>query len=207
MKLQPDIAFIQESKRPDKTLSDSYLWSVSNENQGVAAFGFNDYRVEPCEILDGTPPTVLPFFITGPVRIFVLGIWAMNYPTYVSFIWNCLDLYKDVIRANTSIILGDLNSHSILDRNIETYNHAALVQRLASEFDLISSYHENLNILHGDERHQTLYWRYEESKPYHIDYCFVPKVWSESIVDVKIGDYRSFEGVSDHRPIIVDISV
>lgn len=74
-----------------------------------------------------------------------------------------------------------------------------------SELGLISSYHTKKGVAYGQENEHTHFHNPGNKKPYHIDYCFVPKEWH--INNVTIGKFEDWQGKSDHCPVIVDISV
>jgi hypothetical protein len=42
---------------------------------------------------------------------------------------------------------------------------------------------------------------------YYIDYCFIPDEWTNSILNVAVGDFEDWvgRGLSDHVPLVVDI--
>jgi hypothetical protein len=44
------------------------------------------------------------------------------------------------------------------------------------------------------------YFKWNESRPFHIDYCFVPQAWVGS------GTYADWAKGSDHRPVVVDVA-
>ncbi|HQP39299.1 MAG TPA: hypothetical protein PLI95_29150, partial [Polyangiaceae bacterium] len=53
----------------------------------------------------------------------------------------------------------------------------------------------------------TRFHKGDESQPWHIDYCFIPPSWQDRIRQVEVGDFASWQGVSDHRPVVVDLDV
>ena len=53
-------------------------------------------------------------------------------------------------------------------------------------------------------RSPTYYHRKANSKPFHIDYCFLPESWSSRISSVDVGTYADWQ-TSDHRPLTVDL--
>ena len=71
------------------------------------------------------------------------------------------------------------------------------------ELGLVSAYHRYTGEPHGIERTPTHYWRWQETSPFHIDYCFVPRSWR--IERVEVGGFDEWKELSDHRPLIVDV--
>jgi endonuclease/exonuclease/phosphatase family metal-dependent hydrolase len=79
-----------------------------------------------------------------------------------------------------------------------------LVQ-LLSEFGLVSSYHFFHREAHGQEKQPTYYFQWNQQRPYHIDYCFMPKEWLLRTQRVEVGSYVEWKHRSDHRPLLVEI--
>jgi endonuclease/exonuclease/phosphatase family metal-dependent hydrolase len=44
-----------------------------------------------------------------------------------------------------------------------------------------------------------------EDRPFHLDYCFVPRRWQ--LDRVLVGNYADWASLSDHRPVVVDVTV
>ena len=61
------------------------------------------------------------------------------------------------------------------------------------------------DVPHGAETHPTLYWRRRQADPFHIDYCFIPDVWLQDIVQVTVGEFAAWHKYSDHRPLLVEL--
>jgi endonuclease/exonuclease/phosphatase family metal-dependent hydrolase len=70
---------------------------------------------------------------------------------------------------------------------------------------VVSAYHSFFREEQGQESRPTLYFQWNELKPFHIDYCFLPGPWVKQIAQVEVGEYNKWKGLSDHRPLIVDI--
>ncbi len=86
-------------------------------------------------------------------------------------------------------------------------NHSALVKRLREEFNLHSVYHHHFAEEQGKESRPTLCFTYNENKPYHIDYIFIPEKWLSKIKAVELGEFENWKHLSDHCPLIVDIDL
>ena len=48
------------------------------------------------------------------------------------------------------------------------------------------------------------YHHWNESAPFHLDYCFVPEEWVDRLTRVEVGSFAAWPQ-SDHRPLTVDI--
>jgi endonuclease/exonuclease/phosphatase family metal-dependent hydrolase len=102
--------------------------------------------------------------------------------------------------------MGDFNSNAIWDRDHPTHlNHSSVVARLARH-GLVSAYHSFQGVGHGSETEFTYYSRPDQNKPFHIDYIFIPEIWSLRILRVEIGNFADWDGKSDHRPMLVEIA-
>jgi exodeoxyribonuclease-3 len=77
-------------------------------------------------------------------------------------------------------------------------------------FGLGSAYHQSRGLDQGQEREPTIYWRNRkiDGPRYHIDYCFVPDYWIDESLAVEVGRFQEWIGVglSDHVPLVVDVS-
>lgn len=195
--LQADILVIQECPEHG-------LWFGDSPKRGlsvVAAAGI--------ELLPLTPPAVLPRYVvpiqvTAPEPFLLIAIWAMGDKgdKYVRGLVRALNLCSELIAAQSTVILGDYNSNTFWDRKYPNdHNHSALVRNLG-EMGLTSAYHEHLGVAHGSEPDPTFYLYRHEHRPYHLDYCFVPKTWK--IESATVGPYRDWRHLSDHMPLIVE---
>ena len=102
-------------------------------------------------------------------------------------------------------MLGDFNANTIWDKIHPSHlNHSSVVKRLADR-GIVSAYHQVKGEPQGKESEPTFYLHHDASKPFHIDYCFLPKAWAERISLVEVGTFQKWEGHSDHRPLLVEI--
>jgi endonuclease/exonuclease/phosphatase family metal-dependent hydrolase len=56
----------------------------------------------------------------------------------------------------------------------------------------------------GEELQPTFYLYRNLSKPYHIDYAFLPKMLLTG-ASISIGNNEEWLEISDHMPLIIDI--
>ena len=75
---------------------------------------------------------------------------------------------------------------------------------MRDELRLVSAYHQFFGESPGEETRPTHYYQWNESKPFHIDYCFLPESWTSRISRVEVGSYADWR-TSDHRPLTVDL--
>ena len=67
------------------------------------------------------------------------------------------------------------------------------------------AYHAFHNVEHGYETHSTYRHNHKQSRPWHIDFCFVPADWVAHLVGVEILDGPEWAARSDHSPLKVDV--
>ena len=204
-KLKPDIAVIQEIAEP-REQNNHCIWTYDTwAPKGVAVCTFNGWTVSPAAKDPAAPGIFLPVRVNGPVTFNLLAVWTMSKAKYIESLKPALEAYKDFLLSGPSVILGDFNSNTIWDKIHKRFNHTMTVEKLQNEFDLISVYHSFNKEEHGSERTPTFFEHRYQHEPYHIDYCFIPKSWH--IEKVEIGKFDEWSGVSDHCPLIVDISI
>jgi exodeoxyribonuclease III len=218
LKYNPDILIIQECEHPYKLKFNSdfpepedILWYGKNENKGLAIFSYSDYRFKLLDSYNPDFKLVIPIEVTGNDLNFILyAIWAYNPDDknnqYIGQVWKAINYYDKILKNNHSIIIGDFNSNVIWDKLKRIGNHSHVVQYLEG-IGVQSTYHKMYNQLQGKEQHPTFYMYKQESKPYHIDYCFVSKLFLNNVQNVKIGEYENYIRYSDHMPIIIEFII
>lgn len=199
-----DIAVVQECARP-ATDSSNVLWFGDNPRQGIAILAGAGFQIEMLPTSNALPRYVIPVQVKGPVNFLLLAVWTQPEPNYVEPVFRAAEAYKDEITSTPVVIMGDLNSNSCWDKKRKpARDHSAFVEFLL-RLGLVSSYHHFFQEQHGAESNPTIYFRWQEGSPYHIDYCFIPNLWLKNIVNVNVGNYEEWKGLSDHRPLTVDL--
>ena len=108
-------------------------------------------------------------------------------------------LYRELLCTGPSVVIGDFNSSTFWDKTHRAdRNHSALV-RLLHELGLVSAYHAHFNEEQGAEKQPTYYFHWNEQKPFHIDYCFIPKTWVKLLRRVEVAEFEAWKTHSDHR--------
>jgi len=203
--LAPDIAVLQECARP-ATETNQCLWFGANPLQGIAVIAHGQYRIRALPTVPEVPLYSIPVEVTGPTNFLLIAVWTKGPSPYVKGVIRAVELYRDLFTQYPTVLAGDLNSNAIWDSgNPVDFNHSVLVKML-SEFGLVSSYHSFFRETHGQEKQFTSYFQWQEKKPYHIDYCFIPEEWAPNIQRVEIGSYAQWKDHSDHRPLLVEIA-
>lgn len=204
--LAADIAVIQECAKP-KVESESCLWFGENPRQGIAVNASSQFRIRALPTAAEVPQFVFPVEVVGPESFTLMAVWSKGDPKfrYVMGVVKAIEAYREYFDCSPTVIIGDFNSNAIWNTNHPPrLNHSALVN-LLSQLGLVSSYHQFFGEDHGMETRPTFFHLWKESRPYHIDYCFVPKTWSPRIESVEIGSYDEWKEISDHRPLTVNI--
>ena len=207
--IDADISVFQEVAQPISE-SPSVLWFGDNPKIGMAIQARPPFSISPLPQLEGIPDFIIPIQVSGPVSFVLFAVWTTNDKVlpYVRTLSTAIDKYGHVFSQTTPVVvMGDFNSNAIWDReHPKDLNHSSMVERL-ERFDLVSAYHHNRGIKHGEEKEHTFYFHWKQEKQFHLDYCFLPKVWASAIVDVNIPPFNDLSDSSDHRPLIVDVSL
>ncbi len=223
LSLNPDIAVVSECAEPerlreriaDHSVIDDFVWVGRNPNKGLAVLTFNGYSARVMAAHDPGLEYVVPVEIRGGVPFTLFGVWAQNLsggnyrkdqpgPFRLA-----LDRYHELLTAGPAVVAGDLNNNVIWDRPGWPINHADAVEIL-DKHGLASVYHSVTGEPQGRERTPTIYWRdrTKDGPTYHLDYIFVPTLWLDRINGFHVGSFEDWcgSGLSDHVPLVVDIS-
>jgi exonuclease III len=205
--LHADVAVIQEIARPTEQ-QPNVLWFGENPNQGMAIVTRPPYFPRQVLQIEDVPRYVIPVEIVGPEPFLLFAVWTLGqqpFP-YVCAASKAIDLYESWFSARDVLMLGDFNSNAIWDKSHPTaLNHSAMLNRL-ERLGLVSAYHHFKGEQHGAESANTFYLHWNESKTYHIDYCFLPKSWVARVRSVDVGSYAAWRRASDHRPLLVELA-
>jgi exonuclease III len=204
--LKSDIAVLQELSNSSQDPPPELFWIGDSPRQGVGVIAGDGYYLEIRPQRSDVPKWAVPLEVRGPANFNLLAVWTRKEGRYIEGLHQAVEVYRDWLRSGPSIIIGDFNSNSIWDHEHHAASHTMLVQRLADEFGLVSSYHHFVREAHGAEQQATFYYRWQQTSPFHIDYCFVPEAWADRITQVEVGSYDSCATLSDHRPLVVDIA-
>ncbi|MEO5923562.1 MAG: hypothetical protein ABIR70_07025 [Bryobacteraceae bacterium] len=203
--LRPDIAVLQECAQPKLPLPKT-LWFGDNSRQGLSVQAFGSYEIRALPPRENVPSFFFPVEVRGPQSFNMLVAWAKADRGYrdVRGAIRSVEIYRDMFEEGPTLLIGDLNSNTIWDyKRPPGLNHSGLVNLLSS-LGVTSAYHMFHNEEHGAETRPTFFMHRNSAKPYHIDYCFMPKSWVGQLASVKLGSNEEWKDYSDHRPLIVD---
>jgi len=202
----PAIVFLQEC-RPAEMLASTrpFVTRRVNVQKGIALGSLDSsYSLARLRRRANAGRAVVGANVTGPVSFVALGIWSQG-PRYVDDVMRTLDAYGRILRSGSAVVMGDLNSGTNLagEKSINK-RHSRIVAALA-DLGLVSAYHAFHRVEHGDETHPTYLHQRKASRPWHIDFCFVPVNWAANVIHVEVLAGKEWTETSDHLPLMVDV--
>lgn len=211
LEYDPDIAIVQECENPSTKGEWSeftdWRWVGDDDNQGLAVFTRNDLTIESVTQIDEANHFL--FVETGAID--VLGVWAMNdednpAQRYIGQVYTALKTNPELV-ANDTLVAGDLNWNVIWDESPKSPLCGDFSETcgILNDNGLMSAYHELKDAQFGTEDDATFFMHKKESRPYHIDYVFVPRRFIDKESSVTAGTYEEWIESSDHVPLFVDI--
>mgnify|MGYP000989620219 CR=1 FL=1 len=205
-KLDADIYVIQECENPEITgvvdyqkFAQNHIWEGHN-NKGLGIFAKKEVSLKN----NFWKPFGLEWFISCTINneITLVGIWACG--NYIADIYVYLQIYnKRLSISPNKLICGDFNSNTRWDNKRKIRTHTAVANKLAEQ-DLFSAYHMFFQESQGKESKPTFFMHRHKDKPYHIDYMFYNPL---KISNFSVGSFEDWIALSDHVPLILDISL
>lgn len=207
-----DILIIQECENPAeskleeyKKWAQNYLWVGDNKHKGLGIFAKPEIELKKLGWSDEGYKLFLPFIINGEFD--VVAVWTKagtkKSNSYISQLWNYIQLNKGIIEDSKPMIIGDFNSNALWDKERKLGNHSDVVNAL-KKFDIHSLNHAKQKEPHGAETQPTIYMYRNIEKPYHIDYAFLPNSLLED-ADIEIGKAEVWLQHSDHMPLFLTL--
>lgn len=217
--LRPDVAVVSECAEPEVLARKCRLpefaappiWHGSNPNWGLGVFFFNKAAGRCHDGIDSDLPGIIPVEVTAPRRFNLLAVWA---PTGLRKeepgpVREAIEIYRGFLTEEDAVVAGDFNHNAIWDKPGWANNHRDAVNILDG-FGLASAYHAQTGEDHGEETVPTFHLFGKKDPPYHIDYIFVPRAWTERTFNLQIGQYDDWiapgtgmngKSLSDHVPL------
>ena len=193
--LRPDIVVLSEASQPDSDQTD-VLW-FGDGRFGVAIYARPPFTVRELPTSRAVP-CVYPVGITGPTSFTLFGVWTWPAPSYKKAFLNGFEAHAAL--TGPSVVAGDFNGNVDFDKPRARVKWSHCFDQLSAR-GLVSAYH--LNRALGKEPDPTHYFQWNQQRPFHLDYCFVPREWS--VDSVSVGSYADWATLSDHRPVSVDV--
>ncbi len=198
--LRPDLVALQECRRPPGDDA-SVIWRGSDPIQGAAVVSTSPaLPIEAIEI-PSLHCTVVPVIVQAPQPFVFVGVWT--HPPYNTVAWEAMTACVAAADGMPVVAAGDFNSSPrVVGQELES---PQFLQRMRDELGLVSAYHHVHGEAPGEETRATHYHQWNESKPFHLDYCFVPEPWLGRLAGVEVGSFADWPQ-SDHRPLTVDLT-
>jgi exodeoxyribonuclease-3 len=194
-----DILVLTEASRPAVAESD-VAW-FGERRFGVAVIARPPFRLAPVQSL--SVPCVYPISVVGPESFTLLAVWTWAAPTYRQALLAGLHAYAHL--PTPWVVAGDFNGNVCFDRPRQRVKWRDSFELLES-VGLVSAYHTFANVIPGQEPVPTHYFLTHRDRPFHIDYCYIPAVWVDRLVNVSIAPFEEFASLSDHRPVSIAIT-
>jgi hypothetical protein len=211
-RLAPDLAVVCESSQQNPWAStpdgDPVCWDSDGEwvdrYVAVAGFGAN-FRPRSNLRRAGRHCAGLE----GP-GVGLLGIWSVKQTrgSYADEVLRILEANADWIARGDVVVAGDLNidAHGVGDSPSAGARRFRRVIDTVTELGLVSAYHAHTGEPFGQETCPTYYHQRNPTRPYHIDYCFIPAAWVGRLERAEVGAAATWKPLSDHMPLIVDLT-
>jgi exodeoxyribonuclease-3 len=189
--LAPDLAVIQECSSQDAEAyavgtGQTWLWGhpyepevpIAGRVKGLAVFARRGIELTLKPEHDQTLRVMLPIEVGGDKTFNLLAVWTQIDSrgrdfTYSGGLCHAVERYAEFLTGTDTVVVGNFNSNVALDRR-RRLGHAELDRRLA-DLGLTSIYHEVFQEKQGEETRPTHYFYRHQHRPFHIDYCYVPK--------------------------------
>lgn len=174
------------------------VWHAGGWDKGLAVLVRSPYVIEAVE---PSEPFFISAVIAGPDRFRFVGFWAMT-PKFAGYAYTrqATRLIEQLPDDGVpTVVAGDFNAS-------KSPQHLKNLRRLKA-LGLVSGYHAWNGVDHkAADKEPTSYFQWRKSRPYHMDFVFVPETWSIRSVDVgTFDDYSRPGGLSDHVPVVVSI--
>jgi hypothetical protein len=199
--LLPDIAVISEATRPAQE-TDQVLWFPAGEsNLGIQVRARGGYKIERLPTAD-LPNCVVPVRVIGPLSFNLLAVWTWPAPSYIKAFMNGLAAYAALLTSGETVVAGDFNGNPGYDKPGARIKWSTTFNEL-HEAGLVSAYHHAHSVPFGKEEHATHHFLRKPDRPFHIDFCFVPRTWAKKQLEVSVHSGPEWRSLSDHFPVSV----
>ncbi len=215
-----DLLLLQESHRPERHLPpyliqvppERIVWSCATPNQWGSGIYTSSGTLKHIPVPDFNG-WVVGAELSGAdwqakdERIRIFSIHAPGGSgSYAGRVSAILDVILTLADGCYLIIGGDFNlsvSRSLSPDRPTTKKDLAIQDRLENEFGLMNCWQE---VHPGTEPVQTLRWLREPTTVYHCDGIFVPRAWKVRLRDCTVLAGDEWNELSDHNPVIADLS-
>jgi len=213
-KIEADLYIIQECENPEFTKGEytnwasSYFWHGENKHKGIGIFAHNGVEIECLDWQDNGLQLFLPVRVNNQFNLIAVWTKQANSPTfrYIGQLWKYLELHKEKMAADPTVLCGDLNSNKIWDIWDRWWNHSDVVRELNAA-NIQSLYHLATSEAQGSESAPTFFLHRNLQKAYHIDFAFASEgMFNPQSNTVTVGNHNPWLEFSDHVPITFTIA-
>ena len=198
--LRADLVALQECRRPAAEDA-SVIWRGADPCQGAAVVSTSPaLPIEAIEI-PSLHPTVVPVVVQAPQPFVFVGVWT--HKPYNAVAWEAMTACVAAADGMPVVAAGDFNSSPRVVG--QQRDSPRFLQRMRDELGLVSAYHHVHGEAPGAETRATYYFLFNESRPFHLDYCFLPETWLGHLAGMEVGSFAAWPQ-SDHRPLTVDLT-
>jgi hypothetical protein len=200
--LRTDVAIISEAHNPGAETAQN-IWYPSASRLGIRVRALGPYKVKRLPQAD-LPNCVVPVSVAGPSRLTLLAIWTWPAPSCTKAFLNGLTAYAKLLRSGPTVVACDFNGSPAFGK--PNARSKWWTQGFSQPHDsgLVSAYHQFHAVAYGAEAHATHHFLRRPERPFHIDFCFVPRVWAEEALHVHLEDGPEWRTLSDHFPLVVE---
>lgn len=208
--LEPDVAVIQEV-RPQNLqeagLAERSYWIGDAGLKGMAVIAFGDWELAVSE-LQLLEKWVLPVVARGRDEAYqIAATWIdSRYRDCAPPTIAAIERLAPFFAAHPSIMAGDFNQGVGLDKRKRAGRQFADVVHRLGELGMRSAWHAGRCETHGSETVPTYFHTWKRDRPFHIDFAFIGE--GINVDCARLGSFEEYvdSGLSDHVPIVVDLS-
>lgn len=217
LEFNSDIHIVLECENPLETnhkayrnWAENHLWIGDTKNKGIGIFAHIDIELQKLNWSNSYEGRTVKHFLPCTINqdFNLLAVWThINDSTtygYIGQLWKYLQINKS--NLGKSLILGDWNSNIFWDKPRRNWNHSDVVGEL-KEIGIESLYHNYWNEQQGKETRPTFFLQRNLEKPYHIDYVFGSKDFTNTLKKIEVGEVTKWLGVSDHLPVVCEFEM
>lgn len=202
-----DVIIVSETARPVSKSPNTLAWLGRASGPGLAVMTRNGWTISAQAHQAGSPALFGAFHVHGPFSFHLLAVWPVKGhkgagPSYSQSLAASLSVFQEFLKAECTVMAGDFNSNTRVKE--QRFAHPEFV-RGAAALGLVSLYHHQTGLEHGQETVATYRHNNSDRATFHLDYCFL----SQSLLgaaSLRVLDSAVWKDRSDHFPILVDLS-
>lgn len=208
-KLGADIYVIQECEDPGythaalKNWADRYIWYGKSKYKGIGIFAPLAIEIQRLDWQDDGLNLFLPVRVNNQFNL--VAAWTKQTESgtfrYIGQLWKYLELHKEKMASDSTVLCGDLNSNKKWDTKHGEWNHSDVVRELNAA-KMQSLYHMATGEEQGLESTPTFFLHRNLQKAYHIDFAFASEgMFNPQCNTVVVGNQNTWLEFSDHVPV------